>query len=232
ICARFLRVARNLSGHQPCNQADQSFPLLLPGMGNIDFLSTMGYLNRFFRIGCHEFHPVRKVRGIARIKEDQRIRTEIIENACRCRRDYRLSLRQVFKNPCWGVNVSKRVALVRNDTYVTALNLRRKLFELSGSKIMDPITQSEVLRLLHYGLEIWAAPAVNSQLCFGYRLTDLFQCVDCQLKTIPFYERAVIHHHEGLSLSANRIGSSLSKRKHRFIRRIHHDADLFSAAAP
>src|SRR5215472_12434186 len=163
-------------------------------MCQVDLLTELSNPNRIRRMRCDILHLGGKVGSITGLKKHQRVRSEVVLNAKRRGRDHRLSQSQILKYPRRCVDLSKGIALIRNDAHVATLNLTGKRFKLPRTKIMNSAGQAELLRFIHYLLEVRSALTKYPQFGFWNSLPNLVQRVDCQLETVSFHERSVIHH--------------------------------------
>ena len=111
-------------------------------MGFVNFLSAFGDVNRFSTIRGYILNLLRQLISVARLKEEQRLRREIIHNSRSVRCDRRLSQREIFEDARRRVDVGESISLVRNYAYIAQLDFVDKFFQLSWSEELHAIREA------------------------------------------------------------------------------------------
>src|SRR6266568_370196 len=124
------------------HQTHQCLPLVAPYVCQINLLPSLYDLINLFAVGEYIFDFLCKVLRVAGLEEKERFIAEIILNAGRVGSNYWLPQSQVLKDSSRGVNLRKRIPMIRNDADVTFFDSWYKILESLRPQVTNRFIQA------------------------------------------------------------------------------------------
>ena len=135
---------RPLSRARPRDSQTAAFAA--PFVRQIDPLPALHHPHHLLWMSKDVLNFDREIIGISQLEKDQFLRTKIIQNSRGPWSNDRLSLRQVFKNARWRVELGEDASPIRNDADVTFANRLGNFFQLLRTKVSNGCRQLWVVR--------------------------------------------------------------------------------------
>src|SRR6266446_3747795 len=168
------------------HQTHQCLPLVAPYVRQINLLPALYDLINLFAVGEYIFDFLCKVLRVAGLEEKERFIAEVILNARRVGSNYWLPQSQVLEDSSRGVNLRKRIPMIRNDADVAFFDSWYKILESLRPQITNRFLQAFASGRLHHAVEKNSPGTINPKFRGWDRLLDSRKCVNCEVQAIPF----------------------------------------------
>src|SRR5260370_40279601 len=111
-------------------------------MGKVNLLPSSHDLHNFAGVGKDVLDLLRKLLGVARLEEKERLFAEIVLYAWSAGSNHGFPESKIFKNASRSVNLRKRISMIRNDAHITVFDFQYNIFQSLRPKVTNRLMQA------------------------------------------------------------------------------------------
>src|SRR6476661_4680768 len=98
-------------------------------MGFVNLLAVFRDFVSLFGVTGNKFNRLRKIFGVSRLEEQKRVLVKVVMNSCCSRSNHRFATREILENASRHVEIRKRIAIVRDNAHVTAVDCLNNMLQ-------------------------------------------------------------------------------------------------------